>query len=97
MIDIYGIYPDPKSGFRCAGCEYIIKLCKENDIQYNFIDVTKTDKVLDANILDRDKIVELAARAKFRTLRITYPVIFESSESNVALDIVNFKLKFNLN
>lgn len=94
MIQIYGI---PKEAFRCAGCEYAIKICEETGTEYEFIPVTKYDKLLDCLMIDRDKIVKLASRAKFRSLRIMYPVIFENSKSNNALNVNDLKLKLNYN
>lgn len=78
MIEAYGI--EKSEFFNCSGCNRFKEFCEENDIDYIFYDVTKYDDILSSTVLDRDKIVDLAARASFRTLRITYPVIFDDNQ-----------------
>lgn len=92
MIEVFGI--NKTENFNCPGCSYFKKLCEENSIEYEFNDVTKFDNKLGTNVLDRDKIVKLAGRAKFRTLRITYPVIFDGNDTPLTLK--EFMLKYDL-
>lgn len=92
MIEAYGV--DRNEGFNCPGCTYFKKLCSENSLDFTFTDITKFDNVLGTRVLDRDMIVQLASRAKFRTLRITYPVIFDGDDTPLTLK--QFMLKYNL-
>ena len=75
-IEIFGI---DESQWRCPSCVTAKRICEEGQVQYTFTGVIERGED-GMPIFDVDQLRDIAERAGFKTLRITYPVIFINNE-----------------
>lgn len=72
-VEVFGV---DKNIFKCSGCMIAEDILKEADIPYDFFSVIQNLSDEGIPTYDRKMIQQLAERAGFNSLSISYPVIF---------------------